>query len=224
MSWALDHLVVAARSLDEGAAWCEATFGIVPGPGGEHPLMGTHNRLFAIASPRFPRAYFEIIAIDPRAAPAGRVRWFDLDRPALQQTIATGGPALIHWAARCDDIVAELALLRSQGVDPGDALQAERETTRGTLRWHISVRPDGARLADGAGPTLIEWGEMHPADTMADSGVRLEGLTLAGLPDAVKHRLPVGIEASTDPAAAPLVAIFTTPRGVVHLNSLRTRP
>ena len=54
--WQLDHLVVAARSLDEGAAWCEATLGIVPGPGGKHPLMGTHNRLFPIASDRHPRA------------------------------------------------------------------------------------------------------------------------------------------------------------------------
>jgi len=43
-----DHLVVAARTLDEGAAWCEATLGVVPAPGGKHPLMATHNRLLAI--------------------------------------------------------------------------------------------------------------------------------------------------------------------------------
>jgi hypothetical protein len=30
----LDHLVVAARTLDEGVAWCEATLGVTPGPGG----------------------------------------------------------------------------------------------------------------------------------------------------------------------------------------------
>jgi len=51
---ALDHLVVTARTLDEGAAWCEATLGIVPGPGGRHALMGTHSRLFSIASRAFP--------------------------------------------------------------------------------------------------------------------------------------------------------------------------
>ena len=52
-----DHLVIAARSLDEGVGWCEATFGVVPGPGGTHPLMGTHNRLLKIATADFPRAY-----------------------------------------------------------------------------------------------------------------------------------------------------------------------
>ena len=53
---ALDHLVVAARSLDEGVRWCAATLGVTPGPGGKHPLMGTHNRLFGIAGDLFPRA------------------------------------------------------------------------------------------------------------------------------------------------------------------------
>ena len=37
----IDHLVVAARTLVEGVAWCEATLGVVPGPGGEHALFGT---------------------------------------------------------------------------------------------------------------------------------------------------------------------------------------
>jgi hypothetical protein len=71
---ALDHLVVAARTLDAGVAWCEATLGIVPGPGGRHPLMGTHTRLLSIATPAFARAYLEIIAIDAQA-PAPAHRW-----------------------------------------------------------------------------------------------------------------------------------------------------
>ena len=71
MRLALDHLVVAAASLDDGVRWCEATFGITAGPGGRHALMGTHNRLFSIAGPDFPDAYFEIIAIDPGAPPPG---------------------------------------------------------------------------------------------------------------------------------------------------------
>jgi hypothetical protein len=47
----LDQFVVAARTLDEGAAWCEATLGIAPGLGGKHPLMSTHYRVFAIGRP-----------------------------------------------------------------------------------------------------------------------------------------------------------------------------
>ena len=60
----LDHLVTMANSLDEGVAWCEATLGVTPGPGGEHPLMGTHNRLLRIDSDAFSHAYLELIAIN----------------------------------------------------------------------------------------------------------------------------------------------------------------
>ena len=84
MNTRIDHLIVAAATLDEGVAWCEAVLGITPGPGGRHPLMGTHNRLFKIATPTFPDAYFEIIALDPQAPPPQRVRWFGLDESDLR--------------------------------------------------------------------------------------------------------------------------------------------
>ena len=42
----IDHIVVVAHSLEQGVAWCESVLGIKPGPGGEHALFGTHNRLF----------------------------------------------------------------------------------------------------------------------------------------------------------------------------------
>src|SRR6478735_419898 len=70
----IDHLVVAARTLDQGVQWCEATLGVTPGAGGEHPLMGTHNRLLRIATVQYPRAYLEIIAIDPAAQTPSRRR------------------------------------------------------------------------------------------------------------------------------------------------------
>ena len=78
----IDHLVVVAANLDAGVQWCETTLGITPAPGGEHELYGTHNRLFKIATPTFPLAYLEIIAINPEAVrPAKKrpTRWFDMD-------------------------------------------------------------------------------------------------------------------------------------------------
>ena len=51
-----DHLVIAAATLNDGVLWCERMLGVTPGPGGTHPLMGTHNRLLNIASPDFPCA------------------------------------------------------------------------------------------------------------------------------------------------------------------------
>lgn len=217
----LDHLVVAAATLAEGAAWCEAVLGIVPGAGGRHAWMGTHNRIFGIGSARFPRAYFEIIAIDPDATAPLRPRWFGLDDPALQSGLGDG-PRLIHWVARCVDVAAAAAAFRHAGHDPGEVLPAGRETPGGLLRWRITVRPDGRRLCDGALPTLIEWGEVHPSASLPASGVTLVGVTLAGVPD------PIGAWLDAVPAvdrsalsAAPLRVAFDTSRGPVTLDSLR---
>lgn len=224
MTLALDHLVVAARTLDEGAAWCGQTLGIVPGEGGTHAFMGTHNRLFGIASTQFPRAYFEIIAIDPQAQAPGRKRWFDLDCPVLHESLRHG-PRLIHWVARCDDIDARVATLAQQGHDAGTVLHAERETPRGMLRWRITVREDGARLAQGAWPTLIQWGAVHPADTMPHSSVTLAQFRVRGLPASLSTALPAAYRSRPTPRSEETVcgsihATLHTPRGLVTLDSL----
>ena len=70
MKTQIDHIVVVAQTLEQGVAWCEATLGITPEAGGDHPQFGTHNRLFKIATPGFPLAYFEIIAIKKIAVQA----------------------------------------------------------------------------------------------------------------------------------------------------------
>jgi hypothetical protein len=209
---ALDHVVVAAPSLDEGVRWCEATFGITPGPGGRHGLMGTHNRLFSIAGPDFPEAYFEIIAIDPDAPPPGRARWFGLDAMDL-----SGGPRLVHWVARTEAIDEALGAWRALGFDAGRAVEASRETPTGRLSWRIAVRDDGRLLAGGAWPTLVEWGgSTHPARTMPASGATLRSLTLRRLPCATLQARGVSIADDEGPA---LTAEFDTPRGLVRLRS-----
>jgi hypothetical protein len=172
----VDHLVVMATTLAQGVQWCEATLGVTPGPGGQHALMGTHNRLFKIASSRHPQAYFEIIAIDPQAPPPDRARWFDMDNQALQQSIAAHGPRLIHFVASVPDADTAVRSLHALGIERGAVLQASRPTANGLLQWRISVRDDGQRLFDGCLPTLIQWGQTHPMHGMVDSGVTLEEL------------------------------------------------
>lgn len=87
-------------------------------------LYGTHNRLFKIATPTHPLAYFEIIAIDPaakRAANAPAKRWFDMDDAALQAAVASE-PRLVHFVANTDDIQAARAALAAQGIERGPAV------------------------------------------------------------------------------------------------------
>lgn len=218
----LDHLVLLAASLDEGVAWCEATLGVTPGPGGQHPLMGTHNRVFSMASPDFPLAYFEVIAIDPAAPAPARRRWFDMDDAALQARVRRDGPQLVHWIARVDDAGAAVAALQAQGLDRGEVITASRPTPQGLLQWQITVRPDGQRLFDGLLPTLIQWGTTHPAAAMPASGVTLLALELQHpQADALTGALrAIGLDAAAvAEGPARLRARLRTPRGPVEISS-----
>ena len=225
MTSQVDHLVVAASTLQEGVAWCERTLGITPGSGGEHPLMGTHNRLFSVASPLCPRAYFEIIAINPGAVSVYNMRarrWFDLDNEVFQHQLMQSGPQLIHFVASTPHAVPAIQALASLGIDRGELLTASRMTPNGLLQWKITVRADGQRLMNGCLPTLIEWGDVHPTDNMATSGVTLQSLT-ASQPDTDDLRAAytvINLQGVEVVQGLPnLVATFNTPRGSVTLDS-----
>lgn len=208
----IDHVVVFAATLDEGVAWCEATLGITPGPGGRHPLMGTHNRLFSIGGGAFAGAYFEIIAIDPAAPPPQRRRWFGLDADAPHP------PRLVHMVARTRAMDMHRWGLVNLGLDPGLPVAASRDTPHGTLSWQILVRDDGALLAGGALPTLIQWQGPHPTEHMPASGVQLRALQLGGLAAPVQQLLQ--LQSATHAAAPPaLRAVLDTPRGIVTLET-----
>lgn len=220
MSARLDHLVVLADTLAQGVAWCEATLGVVPAPGGQHPLFGTHNRLLALGGAAFAQAYLEIIAIDPAAGEPGRTRWFDMDDQRLRRQVRAQGPQLIHWVARVPELARAAAAWAALGLERGAVLPASRMTPRGLLEWQITVREDGQRLLDGCLPTLIQWGAVHPADALPASGIALESLSLRH-PQAALLRAAldaVGLAGIVvEPGPAALQARLATPRGAVTL-------
>jgi hypothetical protein len=232
MKTQIDHLVVMASTLDAGVQWCEETLGITPGPGGEHEKHGTHNRLFKIASPKFPLAYFEIIAINPAAVIPKRSqvpRWFDMDNKALQKAVAEQ-PRLIHFVASTDDVKAARHVLRTQGIERGQVVHASRKSSKGTLNWQITVREDGERLFDGCLPTLIQWGKpdateplrLHPRNSLPRSGVTLQSLAVSHPSNAKLEAAyqSLGLEGITiESGAANLVATLQTPKGLVQLQS-----
>ena len=227
----VDHLVVLAATLDEGSRWCTRLLGVTPSPGGQHPLMGTHNRLVNISSFAYPDTYLEIIALDPEAqsqrAP-GLKRWFDMDDPVLHAQVARDGPQLIHFVARCPDVQPAMYALGALGLDCGQVIKASRPTPEGLLQWRITVRDDGQRLLEGALPTLIQWGEpgeaepAHPTQTLPYSGLQLQGLQLT-------HPTSEWIESACDAiglngmqvqAGKPGIrATLQTERGLVQLSS-----
>lgn len=217
----VDHIVIAAATLAQGVQWCEATLGATPGPGGEHPLMGTHNRLLPVGTADYPRSYLEIIAINGAAPAPQRRRWFDLDDEALRHSLRQQ-PRLIHFVASTPDASLAVKALAQLGIQRGPLLRAERATAQGLLSWQISVRGDGQRLFYGGLPTLIQWDGAHPADAMPDAGLALQSVRVC-------HPRPMDLRAAhsaiglqgvvVEQGPPNLVVMLGSPSGIVQLES-----
>ncbi len=232
MNTQIDHLVIVAHTLEQGVQWCEDTLGVTPGAGGKHAQFGTHNRLLKIATPSYPLAYLEIIALSPGdkgPASPGAKRWFDMDDAALMAAVAKE-PRLVHFVANTTDIQAARTALKALDIDRGPALPASRHSRKGVLHWQITVRNDGQRLFDGTLPSLIQWGKaddadplrLHPRNSLPRSGVSLQAISIthpsaAKLQEAYGAMGLTGIAIETGPAN--LIATLKTPKGLVRLES-----
>ena len=155
----LDHIVVAAPSLDEGVAYVRDMTGLEVPKGGEHPHMGTHNHLLRLGADQF----LEVIAVNPDAPVPDRPRWFDLDHPVQTR--------LAHWVVRCSDMATTRMHLP-------EALGPALSLTRGDLRWQLTVPEDGSLPMGGAMPSLLEW-ESDPLPPTKMPGADAELISLA---------------------------------------------
>ena len=210
LSASIDHLVITASSLDAGKEMVYESLGVWPQGGGEHARMGTHNLLLRLG----PKAYLEVIAINPASPVPDRSRWFELDGKAQNRS-----PVLSTWVARCDDIHLARATFSSSHGDI-------ESMSRGDLRWSITIPQDGSMPFDGVAPTLIQWQTSdHPASRLEDQGctlIRLDGYH----PDAARINdmlTNIGFdgEFSVVPDHHPhLVAQIQTPHGLRELTGL----
>jgi hypothetical protein len=160
----LDHIVVAALTLEQGMKYVKDSLGSEPYGGGRHLQQGTHNKIMRLGD----EVYLEIIAPDP--ASDIKPTWFGLaDDRVLESLEET--PRLLTYVAQTD----KLSTLLRETQYPLEAKPAQR----GTLRWTFGFSKDGKLLADGLLPNIIQWESDHPAWTMKDSGchlVRLQGV------------------------------------------------
>jgi hypothetical protein len=175
----IDHLIYAARDLDEATARLQEEYGLEATGGGRHERIGTHNRTIPLGG-----GYLEVLAVaDPEEA-----RGSELGR-AVSVRIQEGD-GLMGWAVAVAHVDAEAERLglevttiardgmtakltglaesmaepclpffieRDPGVpDPGEKGEA------GGIRW-VQVRGDEERvedwLAGGQLPVRVEPGE-----------------------------------------------------------------
>lgn len=196
----LDHIAIAAETLEEGAAWAEERLGVPLLPGGKHARFGTHNQLLGLED----GLYLEVIAVDP-AADCDGPRWFALDE-------FKGPPRLVNWICEPDDFDAFLR----HGMEAVPM-------ARGDLRWDMGAPRDGSLPLEGGFPTVLRWHtDTPPGLSLPSSGCALKDLR-------IHHPNAREIEAElagvlTDPrvvferATAPQIsAVLRTPKGEVVL-------
>jgi glyoxalase-like protein len=170
----IDHIVLGARTLEEGAAFVERHLGVRPEAGGRHDGVGTRNMLLGLG----PSCYLEVMAPDPDQPEPPHPRPFDLDDPAVR-TMLEAEPHLLTWVARTPALDAVVARL---GPRAGEV----RAMTRGDLSWRLAMPPQRQDM-DNLVPPLIHWNGPNAASRLKDSRCRLVALE-AEHPDAESVR------------------------------------
>jgi len=124
----IDHVMICVPDLARGLE-SYARIGFSIHPGGIHTGKGTHN---AIAFNEHD--YLELLAIRDQAEYLSGSPW-----GGLVEFIRSGG-GLRYIIVQSDDLAADVAAMRSRGVEVGDAVDGGRRTPAGQeLRWKAAT-------------------------------------------------------------------------------------
>lgn len=163
-----DHIVLGARTLDEGIAYVYDQLGIRIAPGGSHARYGTHNAVLRLDS----QSYFEIIAIEPGIKPTHLPRWYGMDEADTVAQLASG-PRLLAWVAATPDI-DDVCNRDSHSVlyGEGEVVTIQRDN----LQWRMWI-PNCGKLKNPLLPWLIDWSiGIHPCELLPRSDCHLINL------------------------------------------------
>ncbi|MDH3287558.1 MAG: VOC family protein [Betaproteobacteria bacterium] len=129
----IDHVMICVPDLQQGMEKF-SKMGFNVHAGGVHTGKGTHN---AIAFNQDD--YIELLAIRDMAEHQASAGAPGNSHAGLAQFIEAGG-GLRYLILQSDDLTAEVAAMRSRGVDVSDAMDRGRRTPAGQeLRWKAAV-------------------------------------------------------------------------------------
>ena len=202
MPSAIDHLVIAVADPDAAAQELEAELGLAATGGGEHPGVGTYNRLVFLGD-----AYLELIGIADEAA---ATRW-PVGAAALRALTDGGGFAT--FALVDDELETTAARLRGSGsaigpVTPGSRTRPDGEKVEWWTATFAELGPDRPPFLIRHAYTGAEWGDealerrrafVHPIGTpVALAGLGLATGDAAGLAQTYERELGMSFVAGPD--------------------------
>ena len=167
MNSRIDHIVIGTANLISGTKILETKLSTKFSLGGEHMIMGTHNKLLKLQS----NIYLEVIANNPNVSKPSRQRWFSLDESSIKEKIKKS-PRLLCWVLEVDNIEDTV---KKCGYNPGEILQLSRDE----LTWKVTVPSNGKLVENGVLPVLIEWpSNQHPSKKLNNSKVSINKISL----------------------------------------------
>ena len=125
----IDHITIGVADLAQGVAqYQKLGFNVLPG--GVHTGRGTHNAVAWNGE-----EYIELLAIRDVA----EYRAASASGGEFEKFIAAGG-GIRSIALASDDLAADVAGMRSRGIDVGDPVEGSRRTPEGVdLRWKLAM-------------------------------------------------------------------------------------
>lgn len=207
----IDHFMLAANNLDDLSDYFTDLTGIPVANGGDHPDLGTHNKLIATHSD----IYLELIAPNPASETRTPLRDVleQMIQPHLHRFIVQGHE---------DQFPAILKAYQDVGVAAEVKHLSRRTATGETLRWQL-LMPAAKNDYGIFAPLFIDWGAAtHPARTLpsapcsvvACSAGHPEPEMIQALWDGIGFKMP--LVCAADPN---FTVTLDTPKGRVDLRA-----
>ncbi len=163
----LDHIVLAANTLEEGTSYIEKKLQIKLSDIGYHNNMGTHNRVVKISK----SVYLEVISIDPNSGDLRSKRWFNLDSLKLQSQLRKSPRVIGYVIENIDTKILKY-------------YEPFFKASRGKYKWQFAMPSNNVGMSidqshlNGIMPSLINWESEKPINKMQNNHLNLEKIQI----------------------------------------------
>ena len=163
----LDHIVLAANTLEEGTSYIENKLRIKLSNIGYHKDMGTHNRVVKISK----SVYLEVISIDPDCEQIISKRWFNLDSSILQSQLRKS-PRVVGY------------VIENKTKKILKYYEPFFKAFRDKYKWNFAMLNNNSDILgdqshhNGVIPSLINWESEKPINKMQDNHLNLKNLEI----------------------------------------------